>query len=50
MAEPGSVEEAKTIVRDKPGEIDYSSILEENDDKEVEQLFEISEKFSWQNH
>ena len=50
MAEPGSVEKAKTIVRDKPGEIDYSSILEENDDKEVEQLFEISEKFSWQNH
>ena len=50
MAELGSVEKAKTIVRDKPGEIDYSSILEENDDKEVEQLFEISEKFSWQNH
>ena len=36
MAEPGSVEEAKTIVRDNPGKIDYSTILEKIDDKETE--------------
>ena len=50
MAEPGSVEEAKAIERDEPGEIDYSSIIEEIDDNDVEWLHEVSEKFSWQNH
>ena len=47
MAEPGSVEEAKTIVRDNPGKIDYSTIIEKIDDKDTEQLYEVSEKFSW---
>ena len=50
MSEPGSVEEAKAVVRDEPGKIDYSSIFEEHDDTEVEYLNEISEKFYWQNH
>ena len=50
MAEPGSIEGADGVRRDQPGKIDYSVILEDIDDENVEWLKEISGKFTWQNH
>ena len=50
MSEPGSIAGAEGVRRDHPFKINYSSILEDKDDENVEWLKEISGKFIWQNH